>query len=111
MVVRSQDAATICPPENPSFLSDASYRHELQVVRRHLRADQWDVNITNRCVVPKSGNSTACYPEETINGQAAGVAYTRSEECFQSNKDNSHYSTGVAPVKRCAQFISICTRS
>lgn len=110
MVVRAQDAATACPAEDPSTLTNPSYRHELQVVRRHLRADQWDVNITNRCVVPKSGSSTACYPEETLNGVAVGVQYDRTLECFQSNKDASHYLNGT-PQKRCAQFISICTRS
>ncbi|MNJ91190.1 hypothetical protein D3C87_88370 [compost metagenome] len=110
MVVRPQDAATVCPAEAVDNLANANYRHELQIVRRHLRADQWDVNLARRCVVPKLGASTSCYAEEQIQGQSAGVQYDRSLECFQSNKDAGHYANGI-PVKRCAQFISVCTRN
>lgn len=110
MVVRNQDAATVCPQEDASVLSNAAYRKELQIVRRHLRADQWDVNVSLRCAVPKTGTSLACYTEETFNGNAVGVNYNRTQECFQSNKDTSSYTSGSIPKVRCAQFISICTR-
>ncbi len=109
LIVRSQDAAS-CPQEDASKLSDANYRKELQIIRRHLRADQWDVNVERRCAVPKSGTSLACYTEETVNGAAVGVNYARNAECFQSNKDASSYSSSTIPTARCAQFVSVCTR-
>ncbi|MNS59039.1 hypothetical protein D3C72_919850 [compost metagenome] len=106
MVVRAQDQASICPRDSIARMNDAAYRAELAIVRRHLKAEAWDVNIDSRCVVPKS--PVSCYSAETINGQASGVQYTRNLECFQSGK--ADYLGGTIPVKRCAQFVTICNR-
>ena len=106
MVVKAGDQATQCPRDSISRMNDAAYRLELAIVRRHLKAEAWDVSIDNRCVVPKS--PVTCYSSETINGQASSVAYSRNEECFQSGK--ADYLGKTIPVKRCAQFVTICNR-
>ena len=59
-------------------------------MRRHLRADQWDVNVDLRCVVPKTGVS--CYKEEAIAGSSI-VEYNLANECF---RENGSYS-GATP--------------
>jgi hypothetical protein len=106
MVVKQSDQATQCPRDSIARMNDAAYRLELAIVRRHLKAEAWDISIDNRCVVPKS--PVTCYSSETINGAASSVAYSRNEECFQSGK--ADYLGGTIPVKRCAQFVTICNR-
>jgi hypothetical protein len=106
MVVRQADQATYCPREDISLMADANYRNELAIARRHLKAEYWDINVSLRCVVPKS--PVSCYSEEQINGTAAGVQYSRASECYQSGKTD--YLGGTIPVKRCAQFVTICNR-
>lgn len=102
-VVRSQDAATYCPAHTYNDLKNATIRSELAIARRHLRADQWDVNVSYRCVVPKGGVS--CYKEESVNG-APVVEYDLTKECFRSNGSYS----GAVPNSRCMHFVTVCTR-
>ncbi|WII72706.1 hypothetical protein QJS83_02330 [Bdellovibrio sp. 22V] len=103
-VVRSQDAATMCPTMAYATLQgNAGYRNELDIVRRHLPAHQYDVNVQYRCVVPKTGVS--CYKEETVNG-APVVEYDLSKECFRTN---GSYASGV-PNSKCMHHVTICTR-
>lgn len=103
-VIRAQDATSLCPAQSYSDIAgNAARRAELAVMRRHLRADQWDVNVDLRCVVPKTGVS--CYKEESING-AAVVEYNLANECF---RENGSYS-GTTPNSRCMHWVSVCTR-
>lgn len=102
-VIRAQDASSLCPAQSYSDLaSNMARRAELAVVRRHLRADQWDVNVDLRCVVPKAGVS--CYKEETVGG-APVVEYNLAKECF---RENGSYSSGT-PSSRCMHWVTICT--
>lgn len=105
VVVRAQDAAR-CPAHNYADLKNATIRSKLEMVRRQLRADQWDVNVSLGCAVPK-GN-VSCYKEEVLNGNPVGVEYDLTKECFRST--NAVYTTTPKPTARCAQFITICTR-
>ncbi|MGE9745503.1 hypothetical protein AB1A81_17310 [Bdellovibrio bacteriovorus] len=103
-VIRTQDASSLCPAQSYSDISgNATYRSELAVMRRHLRADQWDVNVALKCVVPKGGVS--CYKEESING-APVTEYDLTKECF---RENGSYSTTV-PNSRCMHWVTVCTR-
>lgn len=103
-VVRAQDASSLCPAQTYSDIAgNSSYRTELEIVRRHLRADQWDVNVVAGCVVPKGGVS--CYKEESIN-DAPVVEYDLTKECF---RENGSYS-GAPPNSRCLHWVTICTR-
>lgn len=111
-IVRAQDAipvngATSCPKDDYGSIGDAEYRRKLEIVRRHLRPDQWDVSIHGNCVVPKQGS---CYKSET--GIEEKVEYNQAIECYQNvaeYADASPLPDGTTK-KRCAQFVSICIR-
>lgn len=103
-VVRAQDASSLCPAQSYSDIAgNSTYRSELAIMRRHLRADQWDVNVAARCVVPKGGVS--CYKEESINGSPV-VEYDLTKECF---RENGSYA-GATPNSRCLHWVTVCTR-
>lgn len=110
MIVRPADQAALCPKgedavnlANGSFASPSLYYRDLERIRRVLPADQWDINLTRRCVVPKDGD---CYSQEKLNNVLIPVQYDISKTCFQSL--DIPYST--TPVNWCAQFVSVCTR-
>lgn len=114
VVVRAQDSQH-CPKDPYSYLingipsagvSAAAYRAELEVVRRHLKPEFWDVSVERKCAVPKEG---MCYQNETIGGTDAGIEYDQSQPCYQS-LEGIPYSSPV-PRRRCAQYVSICTRN
>jgi len=106
VIVRRQDVAQ-CPPDTFASLQNAALRREMEIVRRHLPADQWDVNVSLKCVVPKEGS---CYPDEYLNGALVGIQYDQRQECFQG-LSTAQYETATKPVKRCAQYVSICLRN
>ncbi len=108
LVVRQQDQILLCPKESSSLLQDANYRAELALVRKHLRPEDWDVNVTLRCAVPKTG---LCYPNETLNGSVVGIQYDQSQECFQGSDTQSFDNPSAPPTKRCAHYVSFCTRN
>ncbi|WP_295901440.1 hypothetical protein [uncultured Bdellovibrio sp.] len=104
-VIRSQDAASLCPALTYAQMKDANVRTELSIMRRHLRADQWDVNPLRGCVVPKNGIS--CYKEENLAAKGfAEVEYDLSKECF---RPNGSYG-GATPTSKCLHFVTVCTR-
>ena len=114
MVVRPTEAATYCPLDPYSYMiygipsigmSAATYRQELEIARRSLKAEYWDVSIENRCAVPKEGS---CYQNEVINGQQTAIEYDQRQPCYQSLPDIPYGTT--LPLKRCAQYVSICVR-
>jgi len=102
-VVRAQDAATLCPQHTYADLANPTIRSELNIARRTLRADEWDVNVSYRCVVPKKGVS--CYKEENITPL---VQYDTTKECFRPT--NTNYLGGTTPSARCLHYVTICTR-
>lgn len=103
VIVKTQDQAAYCPKESIAFMGDASYRRELELVRRHLPAEQWDVNISYRCVVPKSGS---CY-RNAAGTVEEPVEYNQALECYQGIQGLAN----PAIAKRCAQYVSICNRN
>ncbi|MGZ3770660.1 MAG: hypothetical protein ACXVCP_13700 [Bdellovibrio sp.] len=97
---------SLCPSMSyDTIKANASYRAELDLLRRHLPADKWDINVAAGCIVPK-GN-TSCYKEESINGSPV-VQYDLTKECFRDNK--ADYANGI-PNSRCMNFITVCTRN
>jgi hypothetical protein len=101
VIMRAQDAAA-CPADSFDRLGDAAYRAELEIVRRHLRPDQWDVSVDYRCVVPKSGS---CYTNSS--GAEETVEYNQANKCYYG-------VTGVPTnnvTNRCAEYVSICNRN
>jgi hypothetical protein len=119
VIIRSQDA-NLCPKDPVSCLTSgcsdalgnsytaASYRNELQTVRRHLRPEDWDVSIRAHCVVPKTGS---CYPTEVLNGAVVQIQYDQTQECFQGVDSQAFDNPAAPPTKRCAHYVSICTRN
>lgn len=104
-IVRAQDAPTLCPAQSyDEIRAYPAYRNELNLLRRHLRADQWDINVKVGCVVPKG--PVSCYKEEVVN-KAPVVEYDLTKECF---RPNGNYS-GAIPNSRCMHFITVCTRN
>lgn len=121
IVVRSQDQATLCPALTYAQMQTATVLRELEIARRQLSADSWDVNPLLGCVVPKG--QISCYNEEQNNGSVAGVNYwpegdktaaagspESKGECFNELLQAGNYSTTKIPTKRCAHYVTICTR-
>lgn len=89
-IVRPEDAraglvACAMAPD-PAVLTQ-----ELSIVRNQLRVEDWYVDMTNRCIVPKK-STAACY------GAATQIQYNITQTC----------SEGVDPA--CVSFASICYR-
>lgn len=103
-IIRVEDSTAVgtnayCPPHTADEIAgDARVRSELEIARRHLRADQWEVNVYRMCAVPKTGVS--CYDEAAVVAGLPTVEYELSKDCY--------------PVKsnaaQCLHYISICTR-
>ncbi len=117
MIMRWQDVEktpALCPPMTAAEM--LANRAALAVVRRHLPADKWDVNlaVSQPCAVPKEGVS--CYNESSIVNTISNVDnpnkvdYSLTMECFQDNA-NITYSGGTRPNPLCAKFISFCERN
>lgn len=100
LIVRKADAVN-CPLDSFERLRDPDYRRRLEIVRRHLRADQWDVSVDRHCVVPKLGS---CYA--TTSGDEAPVEYDQRNECYQ----NVDGLANPRLTNHCAQYVSICLR-
>lgn len=112
----------LCPALTDNDMANPNTRRELEIARRQLRGDQWDINPNYRCVVPKNGIS--CYNETPITRPATGVIaiqgveYDSARPCFSDLLDAQDPQNVKAtpvnltdpPGKRCANFISICTR-
>ncbi len=133
-IARSQDSA-LCPPDGynkssvsdkinqkaaydsfDKLLKDANYRYELELVRRHFPAKDWDVSIDRRCLVPKIKNFS-CYADEILATAQGGtsyglvpVEYDQTKSCYSFTKGATDYG-GVAPTPYCAEIASICVRN
>jgi len=107
MIVRPEDRAANCPKENYSVLEDATYgnafKEEHALLRRHLPAHLWDINVGLRCIVPKS--PLVCYSTEKLNGATVPIMYDQTKECYHRD------SLNTALTSRCAQFVSVCLRN
>lgn len=104
-VLRTQDAVA-CPAHTYAEIkNNPTIRSELDIFRRQFRADQWDVNVTLRCAIPKGGVS--CYKEENLAAKNfAEVEYDLTKTCF---RPNASYG-GTPPTSKCMHFLTVCTR-
>jgi len=73
---------------------NASQRTALSAIRRVLRTEDWYVDLTNRCVVPKS-TGDYCYGTE------------------MGNKEIDYYETACpsGTGRVCPHFVSVCVRN
>lgn len=103
LIVKTEDAATYCPMDSVVRMTDANYRRELEIIRRHLPPEQWNVSVDRRCVVPKSGS---CYKNAAGTAEEP-VEYNQALECYQGIQGLAN----PAIAKRCAQYITVCLRN
>lgn len=118
-IVRAQDADIFCSADTNAFSrlqSDNVYKREMEIVRRHFPAKDWDVSIDRRCLVQKAKNFS-CYADEPLSqangGTAYGlvpVSYDQTKPCYTFTKGTEVYG-GVAPTPYCAEVASICVRN
>lgn len=111
------------PPQNSVYgigaFAGKSYAQILEMVRRHLPASDWDINLEYGCVVPKK---FSCYQDQarkaTEDGTYYGkfrVANTTWDACnhpFDSNysKANQTADNGALPIDWCNEFVSVCMK-
>ena len=72
----------------------------LKMIRNSLYAEDWFVDLNNRCVVPKPDrvNAGSCYGKDSNNLNTVAINYDFSQPCG--------FTTGNV----CPHFVSICTR-
>lgn len=95
-----------------------TYAEILEMVRRHLPASDWDINLEVGCVVPKK---FSCYQENELGVLSGGSYYGKykvanavNQGCFHQF-DGSYYKAnqkynGVTPVDWCNEFVTVCTK-
>lgn len=96
-----------------------TYGEILEMVRRHLPDNEWDINLAYGCVVPKK---YSCYPDEprkaTEGGTYTGlykVTYQPNLAChykFDGNyyKANKTDSNGNLPTDYCTEYVTVCNK-
>lgn len=113
VIVRAQDAALACPPPTFAQATNATYKEQLKILRRHLPASDWDINVAARCVVPKGFK---CYDETKVGGIIPPVEYNPAKECYEGvvNEGGAlakqYNDPSKIPVNVCAQYISVCLK-
>ncbi len=91
-----------CPMDAASRMTDSAYRRRMERIRRHLKAEYWDVSLDNACAVPKYGE---CYPADAAK---SGVEYRVGAACYDGiNAADGVYGANP-PLMRCAQYASFC---
>jgi hypothetical protein len=103
LIVKAEDAAGYCPMDSITRMEDQNYRRELEIIRRHLPAEQWNVSVDRRCVVPRSGS---CYKNSSGTAEEP-VEYNQVNECYQGIQGLAN----PAITKRCAQYVTVCLRN
>ena len=125
-IIRYQDRL-LCPVE--SFIGAGFRRDELEVIRKVLRPEDWQVNTDRRCIVPTEKNKTfSCYAtagepppdEKTVwfNGARFGDAYANLTVPYGGGLANPgveyRYWTEkcnegkAGPSRECVNFVSFC---
>lgn len=94
MVIRPEDLTRVTCARGPDRYDDATQMAALAAIRRVLRVEDWYVDMTRRCIVPK-GTGDFCYGP--LNGRTIqyGVA-----NCVNS----------PANLTMCPHFVSVCLR-
>ncbi|OYZ11962.1 MAG: hypothetical protein B7Y39_19030 [Bdellovibrio sp. 28-41-41] len=110
------------PPQTSLYGTGAfagkTYAEILEMVRRHLPASDWDINLEVGCVVPKK---FGCYQENELGVTSDGSYYGKYKVANAVNKgcfhqfDSSYYKAnqkdnGVLPVEWCNEYVTICTK-
>ncbi len=95
----------LCPEMDfvtPSEALNSTDLNFLAIARRHLRPNEWRINIKKGCAVPLGGDLNRCYSEQS--GNQADTQYSAAENCY------SYVNKDFALSRVCANYISICMR-
>ena len=93
-----------CPPQSVTELDTPEQRDMLQIARRFLPADLWEINLKLRCVVPtrKAESLGRCY---AVGDTDIGT-YVR----YRGNAGPCGKDELGRTVDECPAFVSICYR-
>lgn len=98
VIIRPEDAkanANLCPLTNWSYDNPPSGRErELEVLRRVIRVEDYYVNMSKRCIVPKD-SANHCYPSEST-----GIDIKYNGTSCNDDPENDIY--------QCPNFVSVC---
>lgn len=117
--------ATICPPEpyganttsaTPYDRTDGLYNTAyperakiFHALRRFLPTSEWDVNISRRCIVPKTDDN-ACYSTSNIVYDEYFSSLTDANVSMGRNPGCGVDIAGVGGTYPCAAYLTLCIR-
>ncbi len=114
-IVRKEDQPGHCPKDKIARMTDANYKKELEILRRHFPAKDYDVSVDGRCIVPLNFR---CYLDEGLPSNAGGtsygmvpVQYDLTEPCFYNTQDSRQNYPATPPTPYCAEVATICVRN
>ncbi len=114
-IVRREDQAVICPKDKISRMTDANYKKEFEILRRHFPAKDYDVSVDSRCIVPLTFR---CYRDEPLlqanGGTSYGmvpIQYNMTQPCFYNSNETRNNYPASPPTPYCAEVASICVRN
>lgn len=100
VIIRPEDARAnpnLCPLANWTFDNPPTGREkELEILRRVVRIEDYYVNMSKRCIVPKD-TANNCYPTDN-------ESYTFNIQ-YNGTSCNDNPETGVY---ECPNFVSVC---
>jgi hypothetical protein len=94
-----------CPFEPVASQISPTARAQLQILRRFLPAENWDINLTNKCVVPRNGLEL-CY-----EGNTDPIVY---DEYFVPNRTeptDPPVGCSVSYQFECAHYVTVCYKN
>lgn len=114
-VVRKEDQAVHCPKDRIGRMTDANYKKEFEILRRHFPAKDFDVSVDGKCVVPISFR---CYRDEGLQAASGGtsygmvpIQYDLTRPCFYNAQENLQNYPASPPTPYCAEIATICIRN
>lgn len=86
------------------------WSREWTVLRNALRTEDWYVDPTNRCILPKRSSGFSCYGDMTT---MTNVQYDLTKSCDPNSDTTSNPTNGAANAigKICAAWVSVCYRA
>lgn len=110
------------PPQDSVYgggsYAGKTYAEILEMVRRHLPASDWEINLKVGCVVPKK---FSCYPDNGRKPTEGGTYYGLFHVANRVNKacfhqfDSGYYKANQKdgaspPTEWCNEFVTVCTK-
>ncbi|NUM58104.1 MAG: hypothetical protein HUU56_05700 [Bdellovibrionaceae bacterium] len=96
-----------------------TYGELLEIFRRHLPDNEWDINLEYGCVVPKK---FSCYPDETRSMTEGGTFFNKYKVSYQTNLschhkfDSGYYkankldASNLPPTDYCTEYVTVCNK-